>query len=77
MIEVKSKSIGKNKYKITAHINGSDEMIIAEVMALHKQLLKTPRGTNILSTAIDQMQEYMNMKIAEDDHVKDENIAFL
>ncbi len=59
MIEIKAKSIGKNSYKITAYINGSDEIIIAEVMALHKQLLKTPRGTNILSTAIDQMQEYM------------------
>lgn len=59
MIEVKAKSIGKNRYKITASINGSDEMIIAEVMALHKQLLKTARGTNILTEALDQIQEYM------------------
>ncbi len=59
MIKVKAKSIGKNKFKITTHINGSDELIIAEVAALHRQLLKTPRGTNILSEAIDQMTEYM------------------
>ena len=61
MIEVKSKSIGKNRYKISASIKGSDEMLIAEVSALqlHMQLLKTARGTNIFSEALDQMQEYM------------------
>lgn len=59
MIEVKSKSIGKNRYKISASIKGSDEMLIAEVSALHMQLIKTVRGTNILSEALDQMQEYM------------------
>ena len=42
------------------NVNGSDEMIIAEIMALHKQLLKTPRGRNILTDAMDQMQEYLN-----------------
>ena len=60
MIEVKAKSAGKNKYKITVNINGSNEIIIAEVMAIHKQLLKTPRGTKILTDAMDQMQEYIN-----------------
>ena len=60
MIEVKAKSAGKNKYKIMVNVNGSDEMIIAEIMALHKQLLKTPRGRNILTDAMDQMQEYLN-----------------
>lgn len=59
MIEVKAKSLGKNKFKITVNVNGSDEMIIAEVMALHKQLLKTPRGTDILLEAIDQMYDYL------------------
>lgn len=59
MIEVKAKSIGKNRYKITVNINGSDETLMAEVMAIHKQLLKTPRGTNILTEAMDQMQEYL------------------
>lgn len=59
MIEVKAKSIGKNRYKIITNINGSDETLIAEVMALHNQLLKTPRGTNILTDAMDQMQEYL------------------
>lgn len=59
MIEVKSKSIGKNRYKISANIKGSDEILIAEVSALHMQLLKTARGTNILTEALDQMQEYM------------------
>lgn len=60
MIEVKAKSVGKNKYKITVNISGSDETIIAEVMAIHKQLLKTPRGRNILTEVMDQMQEYLN-----------------
>ena len=60
MIEVKAKSAGKNKYKITVNINGSNEIIIAEIMAIHKQLLKTPRGTKILTDAMDQMQEYIN-----------------
>lgn len=57
MIEIKAKSAGKNKYKIVVNINGSDEMISAEVVALHKQLLKTVRGTNILSLALDQVQK--------------------
>ena len=60
MIEVKAKSIGKNRYKIIVNVNGGDEMLIAEIMALHKQLLKTPRGTNILTDAMDQMQEHLN-----------------
>lgn len=60
MIEIKAKSAGKNKYKIVVNINGSDEMISAEVVALHKQLLKTVRGTNILSLAMDQVQNYLN-----------------
>lgn len=60
MIEVKAKSIGKkNRYKIAVNISGSDEMIIAEVMAIHKQLLKTVRGTNIISEAMDQLNDYM------------------
>lgn len=60
MIEIKAKSIGKNRYKIITKIDGSDEMIIAEVVALHKQLIKTVRGTNIISEAMDQLHEYMN-----------------
>ena len=59
MIEVKAKSAGKNKFKITVNISGSDETIIAEVMAIHKQLLKTQRGANILTEALYQMREYM------------------
>lgn len=60
MIEAKAKSIGKQKYKITVNINGSNEILITEIVALHKQLLETKRGTNILGDAMDQLQEYLH-----------------
>ena len=41
MIKVKAKSIGFQRFKITTYIDGSDEMLIAEIVALHKHFLET------------------------------------
>lgn len=41
-----------------------DEMLIAEIVTLHKHLLETKRGSNIICTAMDQINEYLK----EDKH---------
>lgn len=60
MIKITAKSTGFQRFKITTYLDGSDEMLIAEIVALHKHLLETKRGTNIISTAMDQLQEYLH-----------------
>lgn len=64
MIKVTAKSTGFQRYKITTYLDGSDEMLIAEIVTLHKHLLETKRGSKIICTAMDQIHEYLK----EDKH---------
>lgn len=58
MIEAKVKHINRTKYKITVKISGeNDHVTQAELIAIHREFLKTDRGKNILFNACGELIE--------------------